>query len=59
MENLEEWSIVMKEKISHFDDVVDRLKGAIINVRKTEEAKLNHEENIFRKKCLKEERKKS
>ena len=59
MENLEEWSIVMKEKMAHFDDVVDRLKGAIINVEKKEEAKLNHEENIFREKCLKEECKKS
>ena len=43
MENLEEWSSIMEEKIAHFDDVVDRLKSAISNVEKREEIK---------KKCL-------
>ena len=38
MGNLEEWSS---------DDVVDRLKSAISNVEKKEEAKARHEENII------------
>ena len=45
--NLEEWSSVMEEKMARFDDVVDRLKGAISNVEKKEEAKAKHEENII------------
>ena len=47
MENLEEWSSIMEEKIAHFDDVVDRLKSAISNVEKREEIKTKHEENII------------
>ena len=47
MENLEEWSSIMEEKIAHFDDVVDRLKSAISNVEKREEIKAKHEENII------------
>ena len=47
MGNLEEWSSVMEEKMARFDDVVDRLKGAISNVEKKEEAKAKHEENII------------
>ena len=46
MGNLEEWSGVMEEKMVHFDDAVSRLKIAISNVEKKEEAKALHEENI-------------
>ena len=46
-ENLEEWSTVMEEKMARFDDVFDRLKGAIINVERKEEAKTTHEVNII------------
>ena len=46
MGNLEEWSSVVEEKMAHFDDVVDRLKSAISNVEKKEEAKAKHKENI-------------
>ena len=51
IENLEEWSSVMEEKVASFDDVVDRLKSAISNVEKKEEAKVKHEENIFQEEC--------
>ena len=37
MGNFEEWSSVMKEKMTHFDDVVDRLKSAVSNVDKMQE----------------------
>ena len=47
MENLEKWSSVMEEKVPRFNDVVDRVKSAISNVEKKEEAKTNHEE-MFR-----------
>ena len=47
MANLEEMSRVMKEKMVRFDYVVDRLKVAIFNVEKKEEAKAKHEENII------------
>ena len=47
MENLEEWLSIMKEKMVRFDDVVDRLKTAISNVKKKEEIKAKHEENII------------
>ena len=46
-ENLEEWSTVMEEKMPRFDDVFDRLKGAIINAERKEEAKTMHEVNII------------
>ena len=46
MEN-REWSSVTEEKLAHFDDVADRLKSAISNVEKKEEAKTTHEENII------------
>ena len=45
--DLEEWSSVMKEKMTSFDDVVDRLKSAISNVEKKEEIKAKPEENII------------
>ena len=47
MGKLEVWSSVMEEKMACFDDVFDRLKSAISNVEEKEEAKVNHEENIF------------
>ena len=47
MENLEKWSSVMEEKMPRFNDVVDRVKSAISNVKKKEKAKTNHEE-MFR-----------
>ena len=47
MENLEDWSSVMEEKMARFDDVVHRLKSAISNVEKKEEIKVKHEENII------------
>ena len=58
MENLEEWSSSMDEKMVNFD-VVDRLKVAVINIEKKEKAKVKHEENIiqnemFRKIMLEE-----
>ena len=43
MENLEECSSVMEEKMAHFDDVLDKLKSAVSNVEKKEEAKAKHE----------------
>ena len=46
MGNLEEWLTIMEEKMVRFDYVIDRLKGAISNVEKKEEAKTKHEENI-------------
>ena len=46
MENLEEWSGSMDEKMVNFD-VVDRLKVAVINIEKKEKAKVKHEENII------------
>ena len=46
MENLEEWSSSMDEKMVNFD-VVDRLKVAVINIEKKEKAKVKHEENII------------
>ena len=51
MGNLEEWSSVMEEKMAQFDDVVDRLKSAISNVKKKEEAKAKHE-NIIQDKMF-------
>ena len=47
MENLVEWSSIMEEKTARFDGVVDRLKSAISNVEKKEEAKTKHEENFI------------
>ena len=47
IKNLERWSSVMEEKMALFDDVVDRLKSAISNVEKKEEAKAKNEENII------------
>ena len=46
IENLEEWSSSMDEKMENFD-VVDRLKVAVINIEKKEKAKVKHEENII------------
>ena len=46
MENLEEWSSSMDEKMVNFD-VVNRLKVAVINIEKKEKAKVKHEENII------------
>ena len=53
MDNLEEWSSVMEEKMACFDDAVDRLKSAISNVEKKEEAKEKHEGNIIQEKIFK------
>ena len=47
LENLEEQSSIMKDKIARFDDVLNRLKTAISNVEKKEEVKAKHEENII------------
>ena len=47
MKKLEEQSFVMKQKMSRFDDVIDKLKSTISNVEKKEEAKTKHEENII------------
>ena len=52
MGNLEEWSSVVEEKMAHFDDVVDRLKSAISNVKKKEETKAKHEENTIQDKMF-------
>ena len=46
MEDVEEWSSSMDEKMVNFD-VVDRLKVAVINIEKKEKAKVKHEENII------------
>ena len=46
--NLERnWLSVAEEKMGRFDDVVNRLKSAISHVKKKEEAKAKHEENII------------
>ena len=45
--NLEEWSSIMEEKTARFDDVADKLKSLISKVKKKEEAKTKHEENII------------
>ena len=45
--NLEEWSSIMEEKTARFDDVADKLKSSISKVKKKEEAKTKHEENII------------
>ena len=58
MENLEEWSSVMEEKMACFDDAVDRLKSAISNVEKKEEAKAKHEGNIIQEKVFKRRKQK-
>ena len=50
LENLEEWSSVMEEKMAHFDDVINRLKSAISIVEKKEGTKAKHRENIIQKK---------
>ena len=42
MENLKEWSCVMKQRMARFDDAVERLKGAIINVKKKEQGRTKH-----------------
>ena len=47
MGHLEEWSSVAEEKMERFDDVVNRLKSAISHMKKKEEAKAKHEENII------------
>ena len=47
MGNLEEWASVIGEKMARFDYVNNRLKSAISNVEKKEEAKVKHEENII------------
>ena len=47
MENLEEYSTVMEEKITRFDDVIDRLKSEIFNVEKKEVAKVRQKENTL------------
>ena len=47
MGNLEESSSVTEETMESFDDVVNRLKSAISHVKKKEEAKVKHEENII------------
>ena len=47
VENLEEYSSVMEEKITRFDDVIDRLKSEIFNVEKKEVAKARHKENTL------------
>lgn len=45
MENLEECSIVMEQKMARFDDAVDSLKSVTSNVEKNEDVKAKHEEN--------------
>ena len=46
--NLERnWLSAAEEKMGRFDDVVNRLKSAISHVKKKEEAKAKHEENII------------
>ena len=47
MKNLEMWSSSMEEKMACFDDVFCRLKIAVSNVEKREEAKIKHEESII------------
>ena len=48
--NLERnWLSVAEEKMRRFDDVANRLKSAISHVKKKEEAKAKHEENIIQK----------
>ena len=42
----------MKMKMVRFDDVDDRLKSAISNVEKKQEAKAKHEENIIQEEML-------
>ena len=42
--------------MAHFDDVVDRLKSAISNVERKEEAKVKHEENIIQEDAQKDAR---
>lgn len=37
----------MEEKMTRFDDVVDRLKNAISHEDSREETKAKHEENVF------------
>ena len=52
MENLEQFSNVMEEKMARFDDVVGRLKSPISNVEKKEVAKAKQEENIIQEEML-------
>ena len=47
MENLEEWSSVMEEKIERFSDFVNRLRSAISNAKKKKETKAKHGENVI------------
>ena len=47
MENLEEYSTVMEEKLTRFDDVIDRLKSEIFNVGKKEVTKARHKKNTL------------
>ena len=47
MGNLEAWLSVMEEKMTRFDDVLDRLKNEISNVEKKEEALVKHKEHII------------
>ena len=47
MGNLEAWSSVMEEKMTRFDDVLDRLKNEISNIEKKEEALVKHKEHII------------
>ena len=49
MENQEEWSSVMEEKMVRFDDAADSFMSEISNVEKKGEAKAKHEENIIQK----------
>ena len=42
----------MQKKMARFDDVADRLKSAISNVEKKEEAKAKHEENIIQEEIV-------
>ena len=44
--SLKEWSSVIEEKMTHFDHVADRSKGAVCNVEK-KEAMEKHEKNII------------
>ena len=47
MGNLEAWSSVMEQKMTRFDDVLDRLKNEISNIEKKEEALVKHKEHII------------
>ena len=59
LENLEEWSSVMEEKMTRFDDVVLCLKSPVSNVEKRKKPRESMKNILFRKKCSEEGCKKS